>query len=671
MNEDTRQDMDPETSNHAHAGRTLGEFFDAARKDVRPTLLERQDAEELIQSRETTVQHRLDLKQGWVRRNLLSSPIRIGVTLMTTSAFASLMVIAVSQFTSTAPPATRHSSAVPSTAFVQPQSLGQHAEPRVTNSTRTRVEYLPVSEPLKPAQSPLDFSAKATDSDTLHAVELNPDQLARLGVELPDNGDIVVYYPKANGGAQSWRFTTRGQLSQTIGGPTNSSLSVNPLPYAITYPMGEAMMYSHFIGAGDKPDILIGMTPGVSHKYAERYAALRGEDPSDQTSFGVSTDATETSQSGHTRTKTITQVHTNSPENGASILVHPSVAPQIGQLVPVPGTATVTIVGNDMPPPPPPSITMHDPRSTGDSAYHQVKRRVHIISTATLDSTLNGVMLSSACNVDSLIRSLGLNGSSDSGHRIMNVESIVRAFGGDSSTSRFIARDVFTDSTLFPTEMNTEAGAKSIRKLLSVIRTDSTLGSTRSNLFIRRNSSINGPSFSRRESLFRDSSLNAPVISGRDVLYGDAQNSSFEQFYRKHSGDTTSWSSLIPVRVTNYNTPEHHTLIFWYERTPEVMNIVPRSAVERADARPKNLEISVYPNPTQGETNVHYVVKNGEPVTINVVSLLGQKLIEGGARPDQHGDMSLDLSSLEPGVYLLVATLQNGEKAVERVVVTK
>jgi hypothetical protein len=161
-------------------------------------------------------------------------------------------------------------------------------------------------------------------------------------------------------------------------------------------------------------------------------------------------------------------------------------------------------------------------------------------------------------------------------------------------------------------------------------------------------------------------------IPGYVETHSEIENNKLlAQRYRQSSGDTTHFENLIPIRVTNPNAVPAHTMIFWYERTPEVMNIVPRSAVEKADARPKNLELSVYPNPTSGVTNIHYVVKNGEPVTINVVSLLGQRLIEGGSRLDQHGDLSLDLSSLEPGVYLLIATLQSGEKAVERVVVTK
>lgn len=659
MNEETRQDMNPEMGKPAHAGRTLGDLFDAARRDVRPSLLERTDAEDLIRNSETTVLHRLDLRHGWVRRNLLSSPIRIGVTLMTTSAFASLMAIAVSQFTGSAPIIPTQKPPTHAPLLYSQAAPSQHAEARLEVVPTAATAIIHSSEPAKPEQLPVKFgTAKLTDSDTLHAVELNPDQLARLGVELPDNGDIVVYYPNVKGKADSWRFTTRGQLSQAVGTLQNSNINLQPLPYAITYPRGEALLYSRFALPGQKPDVLIGMAPEVSHKYIARYAELRGETPSDQTSFGVATDVSEEGKEGHARTKVITQIQTNSPANGPAVIIQPG----------LPGVR----INDDMPPPPPPFLTQRDPRATGDTAWHSGRKHVRVLSSVLVDSSQGAEL--PMLELDSLLRSMGVTTANrDSVHRIVNVKSITRAFAcmNDSSASHFINGDIFVDSALFPQDvMSAEKGAKSIREILSVIRTDSTIGSLRTNLFGGHDST-----FIRMHPGFGDSTrLRLPMAimrRRRTPTSSDSVGASFEHFYRSQSGDTTQWSSLIPIRVTNYNTPEHHTLIFWYERTPEVMNIVPKSAVEKADARPKNIELSVYPNPTSGETNVHYVVKNGEPVTINVVSLLGQKLIEGAARQDQHGDLSLDLSSLEPGVYLLIATLQSGEKAVERVVVTK
>lgn len=691
MNEEKRQGSRPNPAGRPAEGRSLRDLFEAARMDTRQSLIERQDAHDLIRNSERTVLHRLDLRHGWVRRNLLSSPIRIGVTLMTTSAFASLMAIAVSQFTGAPSTPVQKPPTQSPAIFAQP-APAQHAESRVAPLPATAIAVLRSSEPARPEQSPINFStAKLADSDTLHAVELNPDQLARLGVELPDNGDIVVYYSNAKGKAKSWRFKTIGHLTQGKGYPHNSSISVEPLPYAITYPMGEALMYSRFSSDGETPDVLIGMTPVVSRKYTSLYAIRRGETPGANAYMGISTDASDSSEEGHRASRIITEVETNTPENGPTLIVRPGASPRIN---------------DDMPPPPPPMITRHDPRATGDTAWKPGARRVKVTSKVTIlsDRTVSGGTMK--FTADSLVSpgdgSLQLRGNvhgtvADSAVSIMvNGESELD--GADNlevspNRRHIVVKRVMVDSTMAFGEVpgwpnpNDSLGATVKQFAAQTLHSDSvgfmpgvlsspemdslmkSLGGIKVGVAIRADtgmavkSTVAGISIPKFPIQIK-ARRGAPIAP-------DSEAQDFEHFYRKQSGDTTSWSSLIPIRVTNYNTPEHHTLIFWYERTPEVLNIVPRSAVEKADARPKNLEVSVYPNPTSGVTNVHYVVKNGEPVTINVVNLLGQKLIEGGTRQDQHGDLSLDLSSLEPGVYLLIATLQNGEKAVERVVVTK
>jgi hypothetical protein len=637
MNEENRQVNRPDSAGRPADERSLRDLFAAARKDARPTLLQRQDAQDLIRNSETTVLHRLDLKQGWVRRNLLSSPIRIGVTLMTTSAFASLMVLAVSHFTTTAPlPTLKTPTSAP--IALQRSAPQQHTETVVAIAPATRIAHVRSEVHLNPAQLPVSFTAKATDSDTLRAVELSPDQLARLGIELPNDGDIVVYSPGSHG-SHSWTFSTRGGMSQSNVASLASSVQASPLPFAITYPMGEALMYTKFSRPGEKPDILIGVNPNVASKYQRHYAELRGENPTDGAvvSFSSTDDSHEPSGRRHSELNAEIRASGGTP----SFIVHS------GAPVPSAGPGAITILHDGaLPPPPPPTATRHDVAASADTAYRHGKR-IQIVSTLVVDSTVQQASLPTGLNIDSLIASVSQSG--DSTQTFVDVEKIARAIGGmhDSASSMVMIKHVIVDSSNEAHDlMSTPEMMRSIKKLADIVKCD-----TANRMVVQGMATL---------------SMNpGPPISA------DSEARGFESYYRRESGDTTSWSSLIPIRVTNYNTPEHHTLIFWYERTPEVMNIVPRSAVERADARPKNVEISVYPNPTQGETNIHYVVKNGEPVTINVVSLLGQKLIEGGARQDQHGDLSLDLSSLEPGVYLLIATLQNGEKAVERVVVTK
>ena len=52
-------------------------------------------------------------------------------------------------------------------------------------------------------------------------------------------------------------------------------------------------------------------------------------------------------------------------------------------------------------------------------------------------------------------------------------------------------------------------------------------------------------------------------------------------------------------------------------------------------------------------------------------NLLGQEVLNGGMTSGTTGDANLDLSQLPAGVYLLITTTDNGERDVERVVVTK
>jgi hypothetical protein len=54
-----------------------------------------------------------------------------------------------------------------------------------------------------------------------------------------------------------------------------------------------------------------------------------------------------------------------------------------------------------------------------------------------------------------------------------------------------------------------------------------------------------------------------------------------------------------------------------------------------------------------------------------VRNLLGQEVLNGGMASGSTGDVNLDLSQLPAGVYLLITTTDNGERDVERVVVTK
>ena len=127
---------------------------------------------------------------------------------------------------------------------------------------------------------------------------------------------------------------------------------------------------------------------------------------------------------------------------------------------------------------------------------------------------------------------------------------------------------------------------------------------------------------------------------------------------------------LIPIRVRNTKNAAHpNELIFWYEPTPEVTAAIPEASISTTQS--KQLAISVYPNPTNGPAQIHYSLSGARKAYFSVRNLLGQKVLDGGMTSGSSGDMKLDLSSLDAGVYLLVTTTDNGERDVERVVVAK
>jgi len=129
---------------------------------------------------------------------------------------------------------------------------------------------------------------------------------------------------------------------------------------------------------------------------------------------------------------------------------------------------------------------------------------------------------------------------------------------------------------------------------------------------------------------------------------------------------------LIPIRVVNLKNAAHpNELIFWYEPTPELTSTLPASVNSNPAPQSKQLVISVYPNPTIGPATVHYQLSDAPKAYFSVRNLLGQEVLNGGATSGTVGDMNLDLSQLPAGVYLLVTTTDNGERDVERVVVTK
>ena len=145
-----------------------------------------------------------------------------------------------------------------------------------------------------------------------------------------------------------------------------------------------------------------------------------------------------------------------------------------------------------------------------------------------------------------------------------------------------------------------------------------------------------------------------------------------DSIYNSFVEDPQNIEKLTPIHVINTKNAAHpNELIFWYEPTPELTAAMPAAVNPVPTPQSKQLAISVYPNPTAGPATVHYQLSDAPRAYFSMRNLLGQEVLNGGMTSSTTGDANLDLSQLPAGVYLLVTTTDNGERDVERVVVTK
>ncbi|MDP4198151.1 MAG: T9SS type A sorting domain-containing protein [Bacteroidota bacterium] len=150
--------------------------------------------------------------------------------------------------------------------------------------------------------------------------------------------------------------------------------------------------------------------------------------------------------------------------------------------------------------------------------------------------------------------------------------------------------------------------------------------------------------------------------------------------YNAFIDNSDAINRLIPIHIHNANNPDHvNDLIFWYEPTADITNLVKEAASQElsvsenthvATSRQPHFTLSIFPNPTSGAAKVHYTIDGGKEAEFGVYNLLGQKLIDAGTASGT-GDLSLDLSKLEAGVYLLVTSTKDGEQSIERIVLNK
>lgn len=117
-----------------------------------------------------------------------------------------------------------------------------------------------------------------------------------------------------------------------------------------------------------------------------------------------------------------------------------------------------------------------------------------------------------------------------------------------------------------------------------------------------------------------------------------------------------SWHSISGAWGTNGNM-----LIM-----PVICDMSPASIVENGLSR----NITILPNPTSGLVNVVVTLANKENLTISVTNALGQTVISNDYNSIVNDMISMDLTSLNNGVYFV--TVSNGkDKTVKKIVLNK
>jgi hypothetical protein len=154
---------------------------------------------------------------------------------------------------------------------------------------------------------------------------------------------------------------------------------------------------------------------------------------------------------------------------------------------------------------------------------------------------------------------------------------------------------------------------------------------------------------------------------------------------------------LLPILVRENTVKDSITkrdLIFWYQPTPEFLALLPDSAravAQRMMSGATNTPASVtdvhgaiqsagvFPNPSKGRFSVSISLSASRNITITLRNLLGQQVaapVEAGVNSSSTNvantlTQSLDFSTVPQGVYLLEISSDQGERYIERVVVTK
>lgn len=158
-------------------------------------------------------------------------------------------------------------------------------------------------------------------------------------------------------------------------------------------------------------------------------------------------------------------------------------------------------------------------------------------------------------------------------------------------------------------------------------------------------------------------------------------------------------NKLIPIAVSI--DPGEVDYILWYDPSPELVELLPQRVREKLESEIKALNsndycnneaiagedtyadiwrscngavehLNVYPNPSRGKVTISYKLNEKRKINVAVHSLTGTKIHELGNLGYQNAgehEESFVLKDLEPGMYLISIQTEDGEQAVQRVII--
>ncbi len=566
--------------------KSLNDLFRSAQAEAEQGVLSQSEVERLLQPGKRSVPVTQSIQQRLFER-LLSTPLKIGMTAMTTAACITLGLLAFwpqtpqqSTTTITKAPILSHRTYGSQGTVEATQNISQ---PTANNAT-----FVAANNQAVVATSIIPATPIAT-ADSLQPVELTPEQLAQLGIVLEDNGDIDFYTKSSTTGEvnklglpPSWgvQLHLREKISDAdIVGVTIPKSA----PRLITEPNGAKRLFSF------ESDTTIAQKDGNRSMVMQM-----------QNKVQISPGEEESQAVQRTRVAIKTEVDTSNPENVQVNVFLNSMADISKELKNI----MSGIVPNGL-----------------DSQY------CHAIAVALNADALKGIPMDSITGFSN-VKILGPHDSLSRGNR-GNINIAVKS----TTSSKNLNTQI---------ELNTKNSSQEPFKRTQV--------------------SINSYVDSVNQG---DVQLDVPLDSMADnVIKLKGILSQME--------NSIDLSKLIPVRVINLKNAAHpNELIFWYEPSPELTAAMPAAVNATPAPQSKQIAISVYPNPTYGPATVHYELSDAPRAYFSVRNLLGQEVLNGGVTSGTTGDANLDLSQLPAGVYLLITTTDNGERDVERVVVTK